>query len=55
MTEKFDEMMRHINNLVTRVEQVEQRPPPAHEDDDRDTDRMTGTQTVCIVIDTVGR
>jgi hypothetical protein len=35
MTEKFDEMMRHINNLVTRVEQVEQRPPPAHEDDDR--------------------
>jgi hypothetical protein len=40
MIEKFDEMMSHINNLITRVEHVEQRPPPAHEDDDRDADRL---------------
>ena len=25
---KFDELMRTINGLVTRVEHVEQRPPP---------------------------
>jgi len=25
---KFDELMRNINGLVTRIEHVEQRPPP---------------------------
>jgi hypothetical protein len=40
MTEKFDEMMCHINNPVNWVEHVEQRPPPAREDDDRDADRL---------------
>jgi hypothetical protein len=28
MNGKFDELMRTINSLVTRVEHVEQRPPP---------------------------
>ena len=40
---KFDELMRTINGLVTRVEHVEQRPPPWRhrrqpygDDDDKD-------------------
>lgn len=55
MEEKFGELMRHINNAVTRIEHVEQRPPPPperrgprnprEEDDDaaefdRDADRL---------------
>ena len=47
METKFTELMGHINNVVTRIEQVEQRPPPQHEprDDndaafDRDADRL---------------
>ena len=42
---KFDELMRTINGLVTRVEHVEQRPPPRRhrrqpydDDDDEDED-----------------
>ena len=45
--EKFDELMRTINGLVTRVEHVEQRPPPRQhrcqpygdaDDEDEDAD-----------------
>ena len=37
METKFTELMGHINNVVTRIEQVEQRPPPQHEQrDDND-------------------
>jgi hypothetical protein len=28
ITKKFEEMMQTVNNLVTRIEHVEQRPPP---------------------------
>ena len=37
ITTKFDDLMRHINNLVTRVEYVEQHPPAPL---DRDADRL---------------
>ncbi|CAO2149712.1 unnamed protein product [Urochloa humidicola] len=40
MTEKFDEMMRHISGLVTRVEHLEQRPPPDDNEVDRDAERL---------------
>ncbi|CAN6355623.1 unnamed protein product [Urochloa humidicola] len=40
MTEKFDEMMRHISVLVTRVEHLEQRPPPDDNEVDRDAERL---------------
>ena len=42
---KYDELMRTINGLVTRVEHVEQRPPPRRHrcqpygDDDDDEDK----------------
>jgi hypothetical protein len=49
ITKKFEEMMQTVNNLVTRIENVEQRPPPRwprhqppegeeEEDDDADLD-----------------
>ncbi|CAN6355662.1 unnamed protein product [Urochloa humidicola] len=40
MTEKFDEMMRHISGLVTRVEHLEQRPPPDDNEVDHDAERL---------------
>jgi hypothetical protein len=27
INEKFDELMRNIDNMVTRIEHIEQRPP----------------------------
>ena len=39
---KFDELMRTINGLVTRVEHVEQRPP--HGDTDANLMRMMTTR-----------
>jgi hypothetical protein len=36
MTEQHNlmiELTRNVNNLVTRIEQLEQRPPPHHVDD----------------------
>jgi hypothetical protein len=39
MTEQHNlmtELTRNVNNLVTRIEQLEQRPPP-HRADDEDT------------------
>jgi hypothetical protein len=50
ITKKFEEMMQTINNLVTRIEHVEQRPPPhrprhqpveGEEEEDDDTDLDT--------------
>ena len=42
---EFDELMRNTNGLVTRIEHVEQRPPPRRhrrqpygDDDDEDED-----------------
>jgi hypothetical protein len=40
MTEQrnlMTELMRNVNNLVTRIEQLDQRPPP-HRDDDEYAD-----------------
>jgi hypothetical protein len=37
MTEQrnlMTELTRNVNNLVTRIEQLEQRPPPHHADDE---------------------
>ena len=39
MTEQrnlMTELTRNVNNLVTRIEQIEQRPPPYRADDDED-------------------
>ncbi|RLM85295.1 phosphatidylinositol N-acetylglucosaminyltransferase gpi3 subunit isoform X1 [Panicum miliaceum] len=38
ITEKFDDMMKTINTLVTRIEHVEQRLSPIEEDEDGDVD-----------------
>ena len=43
ITDRFDEMMRQISTLVTRVEHLKQRPPPPPPDDndaDRDIARL---------------
>jgi hypothetical protein len=51
INEKFEEMMQTVNNLVTQIEHVEQRPPPrqpqhqppeGEEEEDHDADLDAG-------------
>jgi hypothetical protein len=36
LQEQFDALTRQINGMVTRIEHVEQRPPPVQPKDDDD-------------------